>query len=219
MGAHSNTVAHVKGALSAIDAVHSVSSSVMPRVQVTCKPMSGSKRGVIYCAKNPPQITVSTVGGAPRMTMAHEIGHGIDYHMFGRPGAFAFGSERPGVHTEMDALMHELRSTTTIRDVAAVAHGAVPSANADARRHAQYMMDGREIFARAYAQWITNRSGDPVMHQELHRAQAHDRTYAAMNGHNKNYQWPDHEFAPVMARFDDLFRSHGLRTQMGQPVL
>ncbi|WP_395735281.1 hypothetical protein [Prosthecobacter sp.] len=89
----------------------------------------------------PARIAVSPDTGTPLLTSLHELGHHVDLHL-------------------------------DPQDVAAVVKAALASSSADwienyVSKNKEYYLDPKEIFARAYAQYVTLKSGDHEVLQEL----------------------------------------------------
>ena len=123
-------------------------------------------------------ITLEDDRRYPEIVAAHEIGHYLDYA--GLPGE-GYQSRRPTM-PEMQELIDVIRATDTWRAIRDAAAGESEAVAVEWRR----MLRRRELFARAYAQWIAWKSGD---HQDAGATQgAHDRHRRA------------HAVAPVAAR-------------------
>lgn len=75
------------------------------------------------------------------------------------------------------------------------------------RDHLNYLMSTRECFARAYAQYIAVKSGNPIMLREL------EYLRNSWGEGNKDFlyptQWADDDFGPIVAAFDKLFVAMG----------
>jgi hypothetical protein len=67
-----------------------------------------------------------------------------------------------------------------------------------------YMLQPREVFARAYAQYIANRSDDDTLKAELR-----DRQEKDANENSYPQTWTDEEFAPIADDFDRMFEDLG----------
>lgn len=83
-------------------------------------------------------------------------------------------------------------------------------------KHVDYLLQGHEVFARSYSQYIAVRSGNTAMLNELRITQA-EATPAAgrlttVDGQVPYpRQWQDDDFAPIAKAFDDLFEAMGWR--------
>jgi hypothetical protein len=130
------------------------------------------------------RIDVNPKGNHPVMTTLHEIGHKIDFEAV-HPNAAAF-SERAKVIAALKAAprFHALQNEPQLR-----------------YSYKLYALTDEELFARAYAQYITTRSGSAQAMQEL--------THTLSQPVGALTQWPDAEFAPVLPLFDSLFTALG----------
>ena len=69
-------------------------------------------------------------------------------------------------------------------------------------RHWRFLRQRNELFARAYAQYVAWRSGDPVMREQV------DEILAAPG--KRLEHWPYEEFLPIVEAFDRLFEGKEL---------
>lgn len=76
------------------------------------------------------------------------------------------------------------------------------------KKHAKYLLEGKEMFARSYAQWIATRSNDPVGMAELRKYQAPD---PGQHEIGRSRQWSDEDFKPIGEALDRLFEKQGWR--------
>lgn len=72
------------------------------------------------------------------------------------------------------------------------------------QRYVTYLLQPPEVFARAYAQYITLRSAHPALQQQLQRIRG-----ATLSGQVYHSQWSDDDFAPIAEAFDLLMRGRG----------
>jgi hypothetical protein len=72
------------------------------------------------------------------------------------------------------------------------------------RRYVEYLLQGRELLARGYAQYVASKSGDPVMADELARI----RRRPARSIYYPE-QWDDDEFGAIAAAFDRVILEFG----------
>ena len=126
------------------------------------------------------------------IVLLHEIGHLIDEA--GLPGD-ARESDRqtlPG----MQAVMRAIYATGTYAQL-----HTLPDDDS------QYLRDPPELFARAYAQYIAWRSGDPTLKEQIDRM-LRDQDSAVIL-----YQWSYAEFLPIAEAMDALFEAQGWLTR------
>ena len=136
-------------------------------------------------------IAIKAPGSWPEMTTAHEIGHFLDYS--GLQGG-GYSTDAPGKLLRL--LLQQIEKTSTYKALA----------KASGKRTLKYLMAPRELFARAYAQYVAWRSGDETMLGQIDRV-------LALQGSNKLRQWPYADFLPLIYRFDRLFEAQGWLTR------
>ena len=68
------------------------------------------------------------------------------------------------------------------------------------RGYIQYLLQGEEIWARAYAQYITLKSGDNKLREQLQKIQNDQHPSNAAS------QWSDNDFEPIADAIDALLK-------------
>lgn len=190
-------------ALAAIDAVHG--DGDLPTVPVR---LGQVRIGAFVVGRDGSlRIDAMSLGSRRTLSFAHEIGHLLDHQTLGIAGQYASESGR------MRPLMGAIAQSTAIQELEAlqgkraVAVRDVQRARLNytvSQREVAYHLEPKERFARAYAQYIATRSGDPDMLANL-AAKRRD-TIAQLVYHE---QWDDNDFAAISAQFDALFRRRG----------
>ena len=160
-------------------------------------------------------IKIKRDGATPHMTTAHEIGHNLDFQAIGRSGAFGdtgttFNRKKDAKvkakFEELQKAMNDSNAISALRDRAQgspvkVKKGGKTLEYKSDKRYSEYMLEGREMFARGYAQYIATKSGDKKMKTELASMRKKDKK-AKINYHR---QWEDDDFKIISKSFDDLF--------------
>lgn len=186
-----------KIALDAIAKVHGDGGlSPLPTKQTSAKRIHGSFDSSPF-ATSYDKLSLSSKSTHQALTMAHELGHYIDLRGLGRNHSMFVtdmarrnNTDDPVVAAMNDFVM-EAASSATIRNGSA-AYGAVSP------KYAQYFSGPDEMWARAYAQFIATRSGDPTLMQQVRAGQA--------SGYQ---QWSDADFVPVDAAVENVLRAQG----------
>jgi len=221
-GARSKIGGAVRHTLDVIDSVHGDGN--LPTIPVKQNAGKVTTGGYVY---NPytgkaAWIQVSRHSGAPHITTAHEVGHFLSakgYIPGSLPDADAALAALKKVlaDTEAAARLAELsRQREVVRQWTNVApSGRSRTMNVTYRVDRQfirYLQSDEERFARGYAQYVAEKSGDPVMLAELDAALkpdpdsgAEDRLYPT--------QWEAEDFVPVSRAFDTLFETLGWVTR------
>lgn len=153
-----------------------------PRTGEIIRPAHESTlRGRTYLDED--RITINPTMQGQELTMVHEIGHLIDYNLS--------AEQRPHVH----AALSRIRESRTYQSLASFDQTRM----SDLRQKA-YLMDDRELFARAFSQWVAEESGKPGLTKAL-------GFHLDADGVDGLAQWPHDDFVRyVKPAMDDLFR-------------
>jgi SPP1 gp7 family putative phage head morphogenesis protein len=179
-GAHS---VMVRRALNAIDSVHD--DGQLPKIPIDSK--AGRHLGVYlyYTATgHSGRIGVKKAGPWQHMTVAHEIGHFLDHQALVKPGEFA--SE---LSHELEHFRHAALNSEAVK--------AIHQSPGISNKMRDYFTSAKEIWARAYAQYVAQKSEDGAMLAELHKIQKSVQPWR---------QWTDEDFKPISHAIDTLFK-------------
>ena len=146
---------------------------------------------------DPVSIKISSQSRNPALTALHEIGHFIDHQSL---------NGQKGYASLFDPLLEKWRLAVDGSAATAEISGELVKTNIQSvRKTCGYYLSRQEQWARAYAQYIATRSGDPVLLAQLDaiRTSAH-AVYRAS-------QWSDEDFAPIGAAIDELLTGLGLK--------
>lgn len=183
----------VRHALEAIDAVHG--DGVLPplpvirtrgRVQVGAYVWNSHTGEAL-------RLSFSATNDHAELSVIHEIGHFLDHQALGRPGIFASESGALGslmqVISATDAATR-LRSLRSRRRFLFEERGRRLAETINHSR-VEYLLQPRELFARAYAQFIAEESRNPVLMRQLEavRSTRQSRVYHDL--------WADDDFSSV----------------------
>lgn len=122
---------------------------------------------------------------------AHELGHYLDFTGIGG-GRYATSSTSP--LTTMHRFLETARKSKAIQ--------AIEKRPRSAYRN--YLLEPWEIWARAYSQYISVRTGDPSLLSGLNRWRSYDNLPGLAH-------WTDEDFEPIMRAIDDLLEELGWR--------
>jgi hypothetical protein len=200
----------VRRALAAIDAVHGDGDLPLLPVVLTRAIVEAGAYQWDDRSREPLRLRLSSFSDHPELTIVHEIGHFLDHQALGRPGFFASESGALGSvmrtinETEAVKRLHSLR---TRRRVIVNERGR-REAEVIRQSHVTYLLQSKELFARAYAQFVTAESRDPVLRDQLDYLRSLRRT--------KVYHdiWEEEDFAAVAS---ELRRVLGRRRWMRSP--
>lgn len=201
-------------AMAAIDQVHG--DGKLPRIPVM-RTQGVRQLGAYWYERGtgrPVKIDVSAKGSHRGMTAVHEIGHFLDHQAMFQPGRFAsaFHTELMGdwlkVVSESGAV-RQLHEMLVNPPSIALGNGRYFRAST---KHVRYLLKVEEIWARAYAQYITVRSGNLRLVGELTDTLARQNSAPIKYPH----QWDPEDFAPVAEAMDALFEKLGWRVRGGR---
>lgn len=156
--------------------------------------------------------------GLAEFGLAHEVGHWLDFEALGPQSRavdeavdLAWGTVVPD--RPLNAVMRAIRGSAAAQDVKAGIARYAALADTDTAnraqwmgyaRYADYLNDPRELWARAYSQWVATRSQDPVLLAGLRR-------FTASQLPSMPAQWTDDDFAPIGDAIDQLMAAYGWR--------
>ncbi|RYZ81715.1 MAG: hypothetical protein EOP06_23005 [Proteobacteria bacterium] len=138
------------------------------------------------------------------LTVAHEIGHLIDLMGIGQANKFA--SDRDPIMLEFKSVIADSNAIKTLKLYHQQGYGPSPS---DASRNVrvekdliEYWLQDKELWARAYAQYIASKSEHPHFKDQLQKLQS--RTDYTMHS-----QWSDEDFVPIARAINGIFEKKG----------
>ena len=222
--------AKIRDAYATMDAVHGVDAS-LPKLPVYKVPIRDAKKGVqAYYMRdsrgNAKQLAFGTdiVKNSPKLGVFHETGHFLDHQAFRYGGPDSFGSE---TNPEFDGWRKAVANSQAMQSLKAWRDGSGGRPMGLNDRMADYMLSGRETWARAYAQWVATRSGDKQALKELRNYQK-AATVGPVNfqtKYNRNrlgqapeagtwdypWAWSDEDFKPIGAAIDQIMEKRGWR--------
>jgi len=190
----------MSNALAAIDRVHS--DGRLPRLTVEDLPVSSSNLGA-YARKGADSVSfkINPAGSWPELTFVHEAGHFLDHQGIGASGTM----ESAVVGGALADVMAAINASSAVRGLRGfkVDRTLDPVVARDITAYIGYLLKGPELWARAYAQWITLRSGDPVLRRQLEAAVNSGRGRGVMR------QWDDDDFEAIADAIDEAVRRLG----------
>ncbi len=151
------------------------------------------------------KIQINNSARNPEFTFVHESSHLMDYflddvlEMDGLTASLASlnidaqSTAEMGIGTPMEGFWDAIGNSSAIQELEGLR-------NADPEG-TSYLLDVREIFARANTQYVATRSQSPVLLEQLNDVREFE-FYPE--------QWSDDDFAPIAAEFDSLYGDAGL---------
>lgn len=184
----------MKRALELVDKAHD--DGALPPLPVTGSAGHPGAYGAYRHAMGGAPVNIGVSEKSPHKlnTMTHELGHFLDHQALGEAGRFA-SQESP----LLEGWRRVVADSGPIRRIQekmeTITHSGV-------RQHLDYLLRGREIWARAYAQYVATRTGDAEMLAELD-------SMRSKPGYGEYVTWTAEEFAPIAEEIDDVFRQKG----------
>ena len=179
---------HFDNALEDLDSVF-VGNDALGNVKVAG--MTGRAEGRYYPDAN--KIAINNSARNPEFSFVHETGHAMDFQVLpdalGIEGVSAtmgsFGS------TPMDDFWDAIENSDAIKKLKTI----------DDPTAMGYLLDVREVHARAFTQYVTETSGSSILKQQLADTLEFD-FYPE--------QWTTKDFAPIRSAMDKLYGDAGL---------
>lgn len=146
-------------------------------------------------------ITLKKSGLTPELSFAHEVGHYLDLHSIGTKGQWDSTSAGSivqnviGVAKQTDALKN---IAGILKSKSFVIGGEKIPLTKRLRDHLNYLMDPKEIWARAYAQFISKRSSSPSIKKQLQ---------GLLDSETKipySHQWQDPDFEIIEKEIEKM---------------
>lgn len=175
-----------------IDKLHSV--EFLPPIPVI-NSKSGKfqgQYGFYINSGNAIDIKVSTASRHPPLTLAHEIGHFIDHQSINEKGKYASATsplfEKWRQAIDASAATNFLKNTLT---------------DPLHKRLSTYYLSRHEQWARSYAQWVAERSGDKLLLEQVSKIEAATSSIVGSS------QWDALDFEPIALAIDAIFKELG----------
>jgi hypothetical protein len=174
----------------------------------------------------PVSLSISSEDGIEHSTV-HEVGHFLDHVAIGDPNSFATSTLHRGEPDHpLRAWRDTVDQTDMVRRLRRMRDDVFSDREAHAERNEQgrivrrckyddldYLLGSDELLARAYAQYITLRSGDEVLVGQLDSERR-----VSQFGITLPFQWSDADFEPVAAALDDHLDRLGFERAASAPV-
>jgi SPP1 gp7 family putative phage head morphogenesis protein len=175
--------------IAAIDSVHHDGS--MPTFKTIDGGASGGANGHFDPGNR--EIVVDPGRNTPKVTLAHEIGHAIDF-TFGNQTSMASGAD-----PDFKAWRKTIRQSQKHSDLTAFSRLLTPASK---RKFTTYVQSWEEYWARSYSQYIAVKTQDPQMLQEIEFR----RSSAGLPYHD---QWDDADFVAIAQAIDGVLKIRG----------
>ena len=203
--------ASVRAVVAAAEAVMTFPDMPTISVRIVSVVNGGGEGAYVRQRGGPPlRIEIAEQAEHPELTTAHELAHYLDDCGFGTLEGWASETE-----PRLGALRQAWETTISVRalrrgletgQLTAHLPNGVPvefPLMLEERENCRYYLQGRELFARSYAQYLAHKSKNRVLlHQvRLRRESVEGRFYQV--------QWADGDFRVVAQAFDQILEGYG----------
>lgn len=217
-----------RDAVDAIAAVHGTDRRLpeLPIHAYEGDPTDGVQGAYVYdrLTGEPGYFQLNVHGTALESVIVHELGHMVDSQVLGSQGPFSSTEER-GTGQTLGAWWRTTADSEPVRSLSrmlihnpdrdgpwsqlTLADGRNARWNPESD-YAQYLVDPREVFARAYAQWIATESGNAALLRQIRKevVTSESPSWTLKPGSNPPFyplQWTDEEFQPIASEMRRIF--------------
>lgn len=203
--------ASVRAVVAAVEAVMTFPAMPTISVRIVSNVTGGGEGAYVRQRGGPPlRIEIAEQAEHPELTMAHELAHYLDDCGFGTPDGWASEAE-----PRLEALRQAWENTTSVRALrtgletgqltASLPNSALVEfpLMPEERENCRYYLQGRELFARSYTQYLAAKSKNRVLlHQVRQRRES-------VEGRFYQVQWAEDEFRAVAQAFDQILEEYG----------
>jgi len=215
--------AAVDDVIAQIESIHGVPADVQG---VTFHTTSGQADGLfrrLTYSNGDSANLISIADSATNMnTVAHELGHYFDWVDMGTAegaygtGSWSLGSGLSGASDAMEGVLAALYDTPEIRSIVSlyeeaktargvpVVIGGKSFPAAQVLEHTEYLLRPKEVWARAYAQFVAEESANEAMLYELFLMESQGQASGI------SYAWASDSFAPVHTAMRETLRLAGV---------
>lgn len=208
----------IDNALKSINKVHGQDG--LPRIplEIDTHGWTGSANGMYRSQGDRPfDILLSDVRlQHPELTTVHEIGHFIDHMGVGTPGLH---SSSAGELVKWNTAVRNSRAYKRLEEIRGMERvhytdpifGQPASLKVDPKLM-DYVMSDNELFARSYAQFVAQRSGNKTLLKQVEAQRGIRPDAATVRDDILPMQWEEDDFGEIDAAFVELFRGLGWMT-------
>ena len=198
------SAAHLRPVADLIDDIHLVASipTTIVRSVAGLVTRGQYKPSVISAAD---LIEVHSAISDAELSLLHELGHLLDYRAIGKSSGYASQTEK--ALNRLQRAMNQSQAVKTLEQNLSL-FPTRPTATGQqfqqpTQKYLSYLLLRRELFARAYAQYIVTKSQSPQLLRQLDAIRYNPKDPFRFR------QWEASDFQPIFAEFDQLFRKWG----------
>jgi SPP1 gp7 family putative phage head morphogenesis protein len=193
--------------LGTIDRLHGDGN--LPEIPIVSSSSKARDAGYFYLTSSGKSVSIEVGRHAEQkeVAIAHEIGHFLDHKGVAATGHYASGE----AFREFHKVVNESNAVGSLLRQFKMTVYRIKPANGPEFTHPvkkdyiRYLLSEKELWARAYCQWVALRSGDQLMLDQVRqvREDLHPGTAASL--------WTDDDFEPIAKAIDDLMEKLGWR--------
>lgn len=195
----------VKESLSLIDRVHG--DGTLDNIPFT-ETRTSKYKGAFYSNINgsPVRIDLARATRTYQSTLVHEMGHFLDLQGIGVPGKFASTQ----IESPLAPVIAVAKKSKAIRDLQKLADNRTVviddkeyPLSPNAIKFVDYLLNPKEIWARAYTQYIANKTKDKAMNEFVQEV--------VVNARSKGYQsqWEAEDFKKIEEQIEQMMLELG----------
>jgi hypothetical protein len=187
----------LRSALYLIDTIHSVGDRRIPRIAIVETNDRRALGNLVYHpgTGEPLCLEISRRNEQAELSLLHEIGHFLEFAAI--PGA-NFGHRDWNSDPFLGRMLDAANASACVSHLRTAVQGMTDPLQI---RAFGYYLDPKEIWSRAYAQFIAARSQDPVLMGFLDRRRSPNIP--------DPIQWKDSDFGPMTAAIESVFAELG----------
>ena len=201
--------AQAENVLQVIDRIHGDGN--LPKIKLEEGKIAGYEGYIRVSGSGEPlSMAVHPKASFPAGTIAHEVGHFLDYG--GIPVKNRIGNQRDWendpIFTKFIKAVDASEAIKSLRDLAGKSTYKTPAGRDYPldQKFVKYLTSRREIWARAYNQWLATRSQNADLLAGVKDA----RRLGAADPYLGS-QWADDDFEPIAQEIDAIFKKLGWR--------
>ena len=180
--------------LAEIDKIHNIENLPVIPIKDSVSAKFQGQYSFYPNGNKPIEIKLSKVSVNPEMTIAHEIGHFIDNQVIPKTSGY-YSSINSTIMEEWRLAIANSSATMNLK-------GMVGD-RAFIQKDVRYYLSTHEQWARSYAQWVGQKSGNVNMITQSKVIT--ERSYSPYS----NSQWNEADFAPISTAIDNIFEKLG----------
>ena len=207
----SERYASVRAVIAAAEAVMTFPTMPTLPVRIVSAVNGGGEGAYVRQRGGPPlRIEIAEQAEHPELTTAHELAHYLDDCGFGTFDGWASESE-----PRLEALRQAWENTVSVRALRTGLEtgqlaASLPSGvlvefplMSEERENCRYYLQGRELFARSYAQYLADKSKNRVLLRQVRQRRE------SVEGRFYHVQWAEGDFRAVAQALDQILEGYG----------